>query len=165
MADVGEHFFEEGGHAGEVSDVLRVDASRGSLAAIGEAEQEIADTFEADHELHAGEKFAGLGGLDFGDEGSDGAVDLHVEGVEFALAQAQRIQQRERTGGDAFGSGGSGVLSQTAGFNSAANDMLVGRFGRTGDSSGTAHEISLWRERGGQSGRSRFAVAIRMANG
>jgi hypothetical protein len=32
------------------------------LSAVGEAEQEVADAFEADHELHAGEEFAGLGG-------------------------------------------------------------------------------------------------------
>jgi hypothetical protein len=48
------------------------------LSAVGKAEKQVADAFEADHELHAGEEFAGFGGLDFGDGGGNGAVDFHV---------------------------------------------------------------------------------------
>src|SRR5579863_10609345 len=41
-AAVGEHFFEDGGHVGEVAGVFGVDASAGGLGAVGEAEQQVA---------------------------------------------------------------------------------------------------------------------------
>ena len=97
--------------------------------AIGEAEQQVSDALEADHELHAGEKFAGFGGFDFGDGGCDAAVDFHVEGVEFALALAQGIEQGGRAGGDAFGRGSSGLFRHVAGFHRATHDVLMSRFG------------------------------------
>ena len=67
IADVGEHFFEDGGHVSEVASVFGIDAASGGLRAVGEAEEKVADAFQADHELHASQEFAGLGGLDFGD--------------------------------------------------------------------------------------------------
>ena len=70
-AHIGKHFFEDGSHVGEVASVLGIDASGRGLSAVGEAEQQVADALEADHELHAGEKFAGLGGADSGDSGGD----------------------------------------------------------------------------------------------
>jgi len=76
----------------EIASIVGVDAAGGSLGAVGKAEEQVADALEADHELHAGEKLTGLGGLDLGDDGGDGAVDFHVEGIEFTLAQAQRAQ-------------------------------------------------------------------------
>jgi hypothetical protein len=150
-ADVGEHFFEDGGHAGEVASVLGVDATGRSLRAVGEAEKEVADALEADHELHAGEKFACLSGLDFSDDRSDGAVDFHVEGVEIEFALTQGIQQRVRTGGDAFGGGSCGFFRQSTGLDSAADDMVMRRFSRKGFETNTfgtnsAHKVS----RGGQ---------------
>ena len=87
-ADVGEHFFEDGGHAREVARVIGIDAAASGLSAVGETEKQVADALEADHELHTGEKFAGLNGLDFRNDGGDCAVDFHVKGIEFALALA-----------------------------------------------------------------------------
>ena len=126
----------------------------GGLSAVGEAEQQVADALEADHELHAGEKFAGFGGLDFGDDRGDGAVDFHVEGVEFALALAEGIEQRAGTGGDAFGGGAGGFFGQTTGFDGAADDVMMGRFG-SGRLSTRAvlMRVSLWR---GASGADRL---------
>ena len=59
VTDVGEHFFEDGGHVGEVAGVLGIDAAGGGLSAVGKAEKKVADALEADHELHAGEEFDG----------------------------------------------------------------------------------------------------------
>jgi len=145
-ADIGEHFFEDGSHAGEVAGVIGIDASGGGLSAVGEAEEQVADALEADHELHAGEKFASLSGLDFGDDGGDGAVDFHVEGIEFALALAQGIQQRSGAGSNTFSGGAGGVFGDAAGFDGAANDVLVGGFGGNAFDASSAHEVSLWRE-------------------
>jgi hypothetical protein len=115
------------------------------LSAVGEAEKEVADAFEADHELHAGQEFTSLGGFDLGDDGGDGAVDFHVERVKFALALAQGIQQRAGAGGDALS---GGFLGQTTGFDGAADDVLMSRFGSEAFDAGGAHEISLWRRLG-----------------
>ena len=117
------------------------------LGAVGEAEQQVADALEADHELHAGEKFAGFGGIDFGDGGGDAAVDFHVEGVEFALALAQRVEQSVGAGGDAFGGGSGGFFGHVAGFDRAAHQIVVGRFGM-GDLAAVLIEVSAGRGRG-----------------
>ena len=148
IADVGEHFFEDSGHAGEVAGVVGIDAAGGGLSAVSEAEEQVANALQADHELHAGEQFAGLGGLNLGDDGGDGAVDFHVERVEFALAQAQGIQQRTGPGGDALGGGAGGFLRQAAGFDGTEDDVLMGRYGRKAFDAGSAHEVSLWSEVG-----------------
>ncbi len=117
-----------------------VSAAGGGLRAVGDAEQQVADALQADHELHAGEKFAGFSRLDFGDGGGDGGVDLHVERVEFALALAQRVQQRRGAGGDAFGGGSGGFFGEAAGFDGAAHDVMVGWFGWKTLDAGSAHE-------------------------
>lgn len=140
FADVGEHFFEDGGHVSEVAGVLGIDAAGSGLGAVGEAKKQVADALEADHKFHAGEKFAGFGWGNFRNEGGDGAVDLHVEGIEFALALAQRIQQQAGTGGDAFGGRAGRFLGEAAGLDGAADDVVMRRFGsKTFDASG-AHE-------------------------
>ena len=145
VADVGEHFFEDGGHVGEVTSVVGINAARGGLSAVGKAEQQVTNALEADHELHAGEEFAGLGGIDFGDDGGDGAVDFHVESVEFAFALPERVKQWSGTGRDAFGCGACGFLGEMTGFDSATDDVMMGGFGKQAfDACGT-HEISLWR--------------------
>jgi len=132
----------------KVTGIVRIDASGGGLSAVGEAEQEITDALQANHELHTGEQFAGLGGFDFSDDGSDGAVDFHVERIHVALALAQGIQQRSRAGGDTFGGSAGGFLGEMTGFNGAPDDMVMGRFGgKTFNTCGT-HEFSLWRRRG-----------------
>ncbi len=79
---------------GEVANVLGIDAAGRGLSAVGKAQQQVADALQADHKLHAGEKLTRLGGFDIRDNGRDGAVDFHVEGIEFALALAQRVEQR-----------------------------------------------------------------------
>ena len=154
VANVGEHFFKDGGHAGEVASVFGIDASGGGLGTVGKAEKQIADAFETDHELHTGEKLAGLGGLDFGDNRGDGAVDFHVDGVKLKFALTQRTQQRIGTGSDAFGGGGGGFFRQAAGFDGAADDMVMRRFSRKIFGTNTfrtntfrtssAHKVSLW---------------------
>ncbi len=144
VANVGEHLFENRRHVREVAAVIGIDAASGGLRAIGKAEKQIADAFEADHELHAGEEFAGLSGLDVGDDGGDGAVDFHIERVEFALALAQRVQQEVGAGSDAFGSGSGGLLGETTGFDGAADDVMLGRLGReTFNADGTHEGIPL----------------------
>ncbi|MGB6841816.1 MAG: hypothetical protein WBE16_12555, partial [Candidatus Sulfotelmatobacter sp.] len=39
IANVGEHFFQDGGHLGEVAGVFGIDAAGGGLSAISEAEE------------------------------------------------------------------------------------------------------------------------------
>ena len=89
VAYVGQHFFEDGGHVGEVASVLGIDAAGSPLSAVGEAEEQVANAFEADHELHEGEEFASFGRLNLGDGSSNGGVDFHVERIEFPLALTQ----------------------------------------------------------------------------
>jgi len=140
VADVGEHLFENRRHVREVAAVIGIDAARSGLRAIGKAEKQIADALEADHELHAGEEFAGLGGLDVGDDGGDGAVDFHVERVEFALALAQGVEQRAGAGGNTFGGSTGGFLGQTTSFDGAAHDVMMRRFGWRAFDACSAHE-------------------------
>jgi hypothetical protein len=139
VADVAEHFFEDRGHVSEVASVVGVDASGGGLGAVGEAEQEVADALEADHELHAGEKFASLGGLYFRDCGGDRAIDLKVEGVEFALALIEGLEQCVGAGGDSFGGGAGGLFGEATGFNGAMDDVVRGLESEAFGASG-AHE-------------------------
>lgn len=142
-AAVGEHLFQNCGHLGEVAGVFGVNASADRLRAVGKAEQEVANALEADHELHAGEKFVCLGGVDFGDGGGDSVVDFEIESVEFALALAQGAEQGAGTGRNAFGGCGGGFFGHVAGFNGAAHDVVVSRFGiRTFDC--CAHESVRW---------------------
>ena len=136
---VGQHFFEDGGHLGEVAGVIGVDASADRERAVGEAEKQVANALEADHELHAGKELAGFGGANFGDGGGDSAVDFHVERVEFAFALAQGIEQGAGTGGDAFGGCSRGFLGHVAGFDGAAHDVVMSRFG-VGRLDRTAHD-------------------------
>ena len=98
---------------------------------VGEAEQQIADALEADHELHAGEEFAGFGRSDsvFRDGRGHAAVDFHVKGVEIALALAERIEHGRGASGDAFSSGGGGLFGDRARFYGTANKMTVSGFG------------------------------------
>src|ERR1017187_7727687 len=112
-AAVGQHLFEDGGHLGKVAGVFGIDASTDGEGAVGEAEKQVADALEADHELHAGEQFAGFGGADFGDGGGDSAVDFHVERIEFTFALAQGVEQGSGAGGNALGGGaGSTALDR-----------------------------------------------------
>lgn len=140
VANVGEHLFENRRHVREVAAVIGIDAASGGLRAIGKAEKQIADAFEADHELHAGEEFAGLSGLDVGDDGGDGAVDFHIERVEFALALAQGVEQRAGAGGNAFGGSAGGFFGESAGFDGAAHDVMMSRFGGQAFDACGAHE-------------------------
>jgi hypothetical protein len=147
IANIREHFFQDGGHVREVAGVVGIDATGGGLSTVGEAEQQVADALQADHELHAGEKFAGLGGLDFGDGSGYGAVDFHIQRVEFAFALAQGVQQWGGAGGDAFGGRSGGFLCQTTGFDGPADDLMMGRFGRQAFYACSTHELFLWRRR------------------
>ena len=146
-AAVGQHFFEDGRHLSEVARVFGVDASAGSLCAVGEAEQQVTDALEADHELHTGEKFASLGGADFGDRGGDAAVDFHIERVEFALALAQGIEQDGGASGDAFGGGSGGLFGHATGVHGAAHDVLVSWFGIWSLDRGAHNYVRLARPR------------------
>jgi hypothetical protein len=128
-AAIGQHFFEDGRHLCKVASVLGVNASADGLSAVGEAKQEIADALEANHEFHAGEQLAGFGGTNLGDGGSHATVDFHVEGVELAFALAEGIKKSGRSGGDAFGRRARGFFGHVTGFDGAAHDVMVGRFG------------------------------------
>ena len=134
---VGEHFFQQGCHLGEFASVLGINAAPDGLGAVGEVEQMIADTLEADHEFHAGEEFTGLGGLNRGDGGGHAIVDFEVEGIEFALALAYGVEQRSGAGGDSFGGGRSGFFGHVASLDRAADQIAVNRLGLwNSDSSG-----------------------------
>jgi hypothetical protein len=140
IADIGEHFFEDGSHVGKIARILGIDAAGSSLSAVGEAEKQIADALQTDHEFHAGEKFAGFGGLDFGDDGGDGAVDFHVEPVELAFALVQRVEQRTGAGGDAFRGSSCSFFGQPTGFDGTTDDVLMRRFGSEAFDVGSAHK-------------------------
>jgi hypothetical protein len=140
VADIGQHFFKDGGHVGEVAGIFGIDAAGSGLSAVREAKEQVADALETDHELHTGEEFAGFDGLDFSDKRGDGAVDFPVEGVEFALALAEGIEQWARAGGDALGRCTSRFLCQTTGFNRAPDNVMMGRFGSEAFDSGSTHE-------------------------
>jgi hypothetical protein len=48
------------------------------LGAAAEVQEMVADSLEADHELHASQKFASLGGLHFRDGAGHSIVDFEV---------------------------------------------------------------------------------------
>ena len=146
VADVGKHFFEDGGHVSEVASVFGIDATGGSLRAVRKTEEKVADALQADHELHASKEFAGLGGLYFRDGGGNRAVDFHIERIEFAFADAQGIQQSAGASGDAFSCGTGGFLGQKTGFDGATDDPSMGGFGREAFGASSTHEsVSLAR--------------------
>ena len=117
---VGKHFFQQGCHMGEFASVLGINAAADGLGAVGEVEQMIADTLEADHEFHAGEEFAGADRLDGGNGGGHAIVDFQVQGIEFALSLAHGVEQRTGAAGDSFGGGGSGFFGHVASLDRAA---------------------------------------------
>jgi hypothetical protein len=127
-ATVSEHLFEQRGHLRELAGVFGVDASADRLRAVGEVEQEVADALEANHELHAGEKFARLTRADLSDGSGDSVVDFEIKSVEFAFALAQRTEQGGGPGSNAFCGGAGGLFGHVAGFHGAAHDVMVSRF-------------------------------------
>ena len=129
IAAIGQHFFQEGCHLGEVASVFRVYASADRECAVGEAEQEISDALQTDHELHAGEELAGFGWSYLRDGGRDSVVDFEIERVELAFALAKRVEQSIGTGGDAFGGCARGFFGHVTGLDCAANDVVMSRFG------------------------------------
>src|SRR5579863_3811292 len=48
---IGEHFLEDSRHLGEVAGVFGIEAAADGLSAVGEAEQQVADALETDHEF------------------------------------------------------------------------------------------------------------------
>jgi len=146
VADVGEHFFEDGSHVSEVASVFGIDATSGGLRAVRKTEEKVADALQADHELHASKEFAGLGGLYFSDGGGNRAVDFHIERVELAFADAQGIQQSAGASGDALSGGAGGFPGQKTGFDGATDDPPMGGFGREAFGASSTHEsVSLAR--------------------
>jgi hypothetical protein len=137
-AAVAQHFFEKGRHLREIAGVLGIDASADGEGAVGEAEQQITDALQSDHDFHAGQQFAGFGGSNFRDGDGDSAVDFHVEGVKFAFALAQRIEQGGRPGGDAPGSRAGSFLSHATGFDGPAHQVVMNGF-RSGSLGRAAH--------------------------
>jgi hypothetical protein len=137
---VGEHFFQQGGHLREFASVLGINASADGLGAVGEVEQMIANTLEADHELHAGEEFTGMGGLDGGNGVGHAIIDFEVQGIELALALAHGIEQRAGTGGDSFSRGGSGFFGHVASLDRAAHEIAVNGLG-IWDSDSSGHGL------------------------
>jgi len=129
FAAIGQHFFEDGRHVGEVAGVVWIEASAGGLGAVGETEQKVADALEADHEFHAGEKLAGFGRPDVGDCGGDAGVDFHVEGIEFALTLAEGVEQCGRASRYAFGRRPGSFFGEMTSFDGAAHQVVMGRFG------------------------------------
>src|SRR4051812_28344196 len=78
-------------------------------------------------------------GLDLSDGCRDPAVNFHIEGVELALALAQRVEQGAGSGGDSFCRCRSGFLCQVTGLDGASNETAVNRFRLLGCNCG-AHE-------------------------
>jgi hypothetical protein len=64
------------------------------------------------------------------------------DGVEFAFALTQRIEQDGRAGGNALGRGAGSFLGQTTGLHSAAHQMFVRGLGGGILDAGTAHEMN-----------------------
>jgi hypothetical protein len=56
-----------------------------------------------------------------GDHQGDAGVNFSIEAVQFSFTLAESIEQRRRSGRDALGGGGSGVLGYAEGFNGAAD--------------------------------------------
>ena len=137
IAGVSQHFLKDRRHPSEVAGVIRLDAAYAGQSAVGEAEQKITDAFQSDHELHAGEQFAGLGG--FGTSNGDGnaAVNFHIERVEFLLADAEGIEQSGRSSGDALGCGSCGLFRHVASLDGAADEIFAGRLGHRVGGRGT----------------------------
>jgi hypothetical protein len=135
---IGQHFLQQRRHLSEIAGIFGVNAPADRQGAVGEAEQQIADAFESDHNLHAGEQFACFGGTDLGDGGGDSAVDFHIERVELALALAQGVEQLAGAGCDALSRGASGFLCHATGFHGASHEVMMSRFG-IGDSGRGTH--------------------------
>ena len=93
------------------------------------------------HEFHAGEEFASLSGIDFGDDAGYAGVNLDVEGIEFALAPAYRIEQRAGARSHAFSGGSGGLFRHVAGFHGATDKITMNRFS-VGNFECGAHERS-----------------------
>jgi hypothetical protein len=81
ILNVRDHLFEARRHSGEIGAVDDVDLRRDGFGAIGDIEEEVADTFERDDELHAGEEFTSFVFADAGDGGSNEIVDIAIERI------------------------------------------------------------------------------------
>jgi len=139
LAYVGEHFFQHGGHLREFAGVLRIDTAPGRLGAGGETQEQVADTLEPDHELHAGEQKSGFGFGDAGDGRGHTRVDLHVDGVKILFALADVVEAGHGTGRNAFGSDGGGGAREFAGFNGALGKVERSGIGRSRFDAGRTH--------------------------
>ena len=121
MSAVGEHLFEQSRHARQLADILGIGASADGLGAVGEVEQVVADALEPDHEFHTGQQFTSFRWSNLRNEAGDSAIDLHVQGVKFALALAHGVEQGAGAGGDALRGGRSGLFGQVASLYGAAD--------------------------------------------
>src|SRR5215469_3950763 len=121
---IGKHLFQKRRHLGKIAGIFGVDPSTHGLGAVAEAEQEITDALQPNHELHAGEQLTCLGRLYLGDGGGHAVVDFEVERVEFAFALAQRSEQGAGAGGNALGGGSGGLFGHLASLDRSANDVV-----------------------------------------
>ena len=119
IADIGEHFFEDRRHVGQIAGVLRIDVRPGSLRAGGETEQQVADAFEADHQFHAGEKLARFFGRGMSDDAGDIRVDLKVDAVEVFFALTNVIEPLHGACSNTFRRDGRSLTRKFTGFNGA----------------------------------------------
>ena len=113
---IGKHFFQDRGHMGQVTRVLRIKSGIGRLCAAGKAEKKVANTLQPDHKLHASQQLAGLSVAHLGDIRGDAGIYFSVQIVELFFALTQAAEKLNRTGGDAFRCGSCGFLGKMAGF-------------------------------------------------
>src|SRR5437764_825217 len=72
--DLFQHVFEKASHLGELTYVLHVDAVPYNGGTFGKTYDQVADTFQVEHELHASQQLSRLIGSDLG-YGSRPAAD------------------------------------------------------------------------------------------
>ncbi len=124
-ARIRQHLFEHRCHVGEVTNVLRIKARADGLRAAGKAEQKVANTLQADHELHAGQQFARFGFGDPSDDLGHARIYFHVQAVKFFLAFTERIQQRGGCGGNTLRGGRGCILRYPASLDRALHQLRV----------------------------------------
>ena len=92
LADIGQHFLEHRRHVGQVPGILRVETPARRLRAGGEAQQQIPDALQPDHDFHAGKQLPGFRLRDARDGRGHAGVYFPVNGIELFLALPDSVQ-------------------------------------------------------------------------
>ena len=140
IADIGQHFFKNSRHVGQVAGILWIDLRSGSLSAGRKTQQQVADALEADHELHAGEQVAAIFLWSLRNNPRDIGIDFEVDGVEIFFALPNGIKTGHRAGSDAFRGDGGSLARELTSLHRALDERSAVWLGRRRFDAGSAHK-------------------------